>query len=64
MKLYIRNMACESCKIIVKNEIEKMGLTPAHIELGVAEVKEQLSDKQQTQLNNAIKKAEPGIGKK
>jgi len=57
MNLYIRNMACESCKIVVKAEIEKMGLHPIHVELGMAQVKEKLSDKQQTHLNDAIKKA-------
>ncbi len=57
MNLYIRNMACESCKIFVKTEIEKMGLHPLHVELGVAEVKEKLTDKQQTHLNDAFKKA-------
>lgn len=57
MNLYIRNMACESCKVVVKTEIEKMGLHPIHVELGVAEVKEKLTEKQQAHLNNAIKKA-------
>ena len=47
MKLYIRNMACESCKIFVKEELEKMGVNPIKVELGEAEVKEKLSEKQQ-----------------
>ena len=57
MNLYIRNMACEACKIVVKTEIEKMGLHAVHVELGMAEVKEKLNEKQQTHLNYAIKKA-------
>ncbi len=57
MKLYVRNMACESCKIVVKQEIEKMGLNPVKIELGEVEVKEKLSEKQQKQLSTSIKKA-------
>jgi len=57
MKLYIRNMACESCKLFVKSEIEKMGLHPLHVTLGEAEVKENLSDKEQKQLDHNIKKA-------
>jgi YesN/AraC family two-component response regulator len=57
MKLYIRNMACESCKILVKEELEKMGVHPLKVELGEAEVKEKLSDKQQKELNSAIGKA-------
>jgi len=50
-------MACESCKIVVKEEMEKMGLIPVKIELGEVEVKEKLSEKQQKQLNTSIKKA-------
>ena len=57
MKLYIRNMACESCKILVKEELEKMGKHPVKVELGEAEVKEKLSEKEQKQFSNEIKKA-------
>ncbi len=57
MKLYIRNMACESCKVLVKEELEKMGLHPLKIELGEAEVQEKLTEKQQKEFSSAIKKA-------
>jgi AraC-like DNA-binding protein len=57
MKLYIRNMACQSCKIVVKDEIEKLGLHPKNVELGEAEVKEKVTVEQQKKLNSAIKKA-------
>ncbi|MES2849514.1 MAG: AraC family transcriptional regulator [Bacteroidota bacterium] len=57
MKLYIRNMACESCKILVKEELEKMGVHPLKVELGEADVKEKLSEKQQKQFASEIKKA-------
>lgn len=57
MKLYIRNMACESCKILVKEELEKMGLNPLKVELGIAEIKKNISEKQQKQFANNIKKA-------
>lgn len=57
MKLYIRNMACESCKVLVKEELEKMGVHPIKVELGEAEVKEKLSEKQQKQFAGEIKKA-------
>ena len=50
-------MACESCKIVVKEELEKLGLHPKKVELGEAEVKEKLSPTQQQKFNNAIKKA-------
>lgn len=50
-------MACESCKVVVKEELEKMGLHPQKVELGEAEVKEKLSEKQQKQFDTAINKA-------
>ena len=57
MKLYIRNMACESCKVLVKEELEKLGVQPLKVELGEADVKEKLSVAEQQQFNNGIKKA-------
>ena len=50
-------MACESCKIVVKEELEKLGLHPTKVELGEADVKEKISDEKQKKFNNAIKKA-------
>jgi YesN/AraC family two-component response regulator len=57
MKLYIRNMACESCKILVKEELERLGADPVKVELGEAETIKKLSDKEQKEFSNAIKKA-------
>lgn len=57
MKLYIRNMACESCKIVVKEELEKLGKHPLKVDLGEAEVKEKLSEKEQKLFAGEIKKA-------
>ena len=55
--MYIRNMACESCKVLVKEELEKLGVQPLKVELGEAEIKEKLSVAEQQQFNNGIKKA-------
>ncbi|MGC4102081.1 AraC family transcriptional regulator [Ferruginibacter sp.] len=57
MKLYIKNMACDCCRVLVKEEIEKLGLSPVNIDLGEAEIKEQISPAQKEELNDAIKKA-------
>ncbi|MEO7049161.1 MAG: helix-turn-helix domain-containing protein [Ferruginibacter sp.] len=57
MKLFIRNMACQSCKIVVKEELEKVGVHPQSVELGEAEVKEKLSAEQQNKFSHAIRKA-------
>jgi hypothetical protein len=34
MKIYIKNMVCRRCKMIVKTEIEKVGLHPQTVDLG------------------------------
>ena len=48
MKLYIKNMVCSRCRMVVKAEIEKAGLNPLVVELGEVELqaapdKEQLA---------------------
>lgn len=55
MKLYIKNMVCSRCKMVVKSEIEKGGLQPVVIELGEVEIKETLTSKQLQQLNTSLK---------
>jgi YesN/AraC family two-component response regulator len=57
MVLYIRNMACESCKVLVKEELEKLGCSPVKVELGVAELKRKISHRQKEQFACNIKKA-------
>ena len=57
MKVYIRNMACESCKVIVKEALTKLKLHPVKVELGEAEVKTRLKGNQIEKFNNEIKKA-------
>jgi len=57
MKIYVKNMACESCKLVVKEAVEELGLSPVKIELGEIETKEDVTDDEKRQLNNKIKKA-------
>lgn len=40
MKLYIKNMVCDRCKMVVNAEIEKLGLHPVSVELGEVEIEE------------------------
>ncbi len=40
MKLFIKNMVCNRCKIVVKSELEKIGLHTICIELGEIEIQE------------------------
>lgn len=56
MKIYIRNMACESCKVVVKDALEELNLHPKKVDLGIAEVKEELNAEKKQKLNAIIKK--------
>ncbi|MFC4818413.1 helix-turn-helix domain-containing protein [Flavobacterium sp. GCM10023249] len=38
MKIYIKNMVCSRCKLVVKSELEKLGLHLLSVELGEVEI--------------------------
>jgi AraC-like DNA-binding protein len=40
MKLYVKNMVCGRCKMVVESQFTKLGLHPVHIELGEVEIRE------------------------
>jgi YesN/AraC family two-component response regulator len=44
MILYIKNMVCNRCIMVVRSELEKLELHPASVVLGEVEIKETLSD--------------------
>jgi AraC-like DNA-binding protein len=56
VKLYIKNMVCIRCKMLVKSELEKLGLHYSFIDLGSVEIREEISQDQKDQLNIALKK--------
>lgn len=56
MKIYIRNMACESCKVVVNDALLKLNLKPIKIELGQAEIKEDLSITKKQKLDELLNK--------
>lgn len=56
MKLFIKNMVCLRCKIVVEEVLYKVGLHAVNIELGQVEIKGQLSQEQSKQFNNALMK--------
>ena len=49
-------MVCIRCKMVVKSELEKLGLHYTTVELGEAEIMENISTEQLDQLNIALKK--------
>ncbi|HRG85092.1 MAG TPA: helix-turn-helix domain-containing protein [Chitinophagales bacterium] len=56
MKIYVKNMACESCKVVVKEALEELDIKPVKVELGEIETKEEISDEDKLKLNKKIKK--------
>lgn len=57
MKIYVKNMACESCKIVVKDALKELNVKPVKVDLGEVETEKELTQEQKTKLNNKIKKA-------
>ncbi|MBA3648729.1 MAG: helix-turn-helix transcriptional regulator [Chitinophagales bacterium] len=54
MKLYIKNMVCNRCKMVVKSELIKFGLHPASVELGEVEVAEEVDSQSKSELNEIL----------
>ena len=50
MKVYIKNMVCNRCKMVVKSEFEQLGLHPLTVELGEVELDRALSEYDKEQL--------------
>ena len=51
MKMYIKNMVCNRCKMVVKSELEKLGLQPLSVELGEVELKEEPTDEEKERID-------------
>lgn len=56
MKLYIRNMACESCCVVVADSLDKAGIQHTRVELGEADVKGNPSEKKLEKFASTIQK--------
>ncbi|HRB71850.1 AraC family transcriptional regulator [Flavobacterium sp.] len=54
MKIYIKYMVSIRCKMVVKDELNKLGINYGAIDLGEVEIKEILSDEQHNRLKEAL----------
>jgi AraC family transcriptional regulator len=54
MKLYIKNMVCSRCKMVVEDELIKFGVHPKFVELGEVEIIEELNREKLNQLNKTL----------
>ena len=57
LKIYIKNMVCIRCKMVVKSELKKLGLHFIVVELGEADIKENVSKEQLDHLKEVLKKS-------
>lgn len=57
MKLYIKYMVSLRCKMMVKEELRKLGLHYAIVELGMVEILEDITQKQREQLKKNLLKS-------
>ena len=54
MKLYIKYMVSTRCKMVVKDELKKMGIHFVMVDLGEIEIMENISDVKRAQLKAAL----------
>jgi AraC-like DNA-binding protein len=47
-------MVCSRCQMVVKNELEKLGITPLKVDLGEVELAENLTDEQKTTFTERL----------
>jgi AraC-like DNA-binding protein len=57
MKIYVKNMACESCKIFVKESLDELGIATVKVGLGEIETKNDVTNEDKQKLNTKIKMA-------
>jgi AraC-like DNA-binding protein len=57
MKLFLKFMVSIRCKKLVKAELERLGIRYTKVELGEAEIEEDISLEQWDELNAALKKS-------
>ncbi|TDO26365.1 helix-turn-helix domain-containing protein [Sediminibacterium goheungense] len=55
MKLYIKNMVCSRCKMVVQSQLENAGLTPVSIDLGEVEIEGMLSVNKRKELDHTLR---------
>lgn len=54
MKLYIKSMVCNRCKMVVQNELEKLGYQVNSVELGEVDIVGEMSDLQKSTVEQHL----------
>ncbi|WP_423147933.1 helix-turn-helix domain-containing protein [Rubrolithibacter danxiaensis] len=53
-KIFIKNMVCNRCIMVVENELQKLGLRASKVTLGEAELEKDLTPEEKTKLDRAM----------
>lgn len=53
-KIYIKNMVCNRCIMVVKTELEKMGIKPLLVDLGEVTLENELPAEQKQAVDNKL----------
>lgn len=56
MKIYVKNMACESCIVFLKDTLEELEIPHVKVDLGEIETKQEVSDMEKVALNSRLRK--------
>ena len=54
MKLFIKYMVSNRCKMVVKQELQKLDLHFVFVDLGEIDIMEDITDEQRDELNKAL----------
>jgi YesN/AraC family two-component response regulator len=55
MILHIKNMVCNRCKMVVKNELEQLGFKPVSVELGEVQLPQTIDSAQKELVQQKLK---------
>lgn len=53
-KLYIKNMVCNRCILVVSEQLERLGFSPESVELGVVAFNRSINDSEKKNIENAL----------
>ncbi|MGC3946317.1 MAG: AraC family transcriptional regulator [Chryseolinea sp.] len=53
-KLFIKNMVCDRCSMVVRQELEKIGMKPLHVALGEVTLRDEPSTDNLRQISDSL----------
>ncbi len=53
-ELHIKNMVCDRCIFVVRNEFKKLGFQPTEVGLGIAKLEEELDNKKRVEISEIL----------